>query len=671
MKKQVLSVALVLAMVLSLVSYGAAASDVIHYESAPGIIRIYSDMTEEEAQLAFVNGMPTDAKTLTQSLEGFLGDDAYRQKPETITQAKEITKNCKSDYEKLQAIHDWVAENIWYDWDTYESGEYQAPDYKFDPVTVLKNRRAVCSGYAFLSYSMLIAVGIPAAYFVGNGKYGGGYTEKDRHAWNAAFVDGRWIQFDATWDSGNVWIGGKKQNNTPYPASREWFDTKTNTLVWHKTDDGVYPAVNFFTLDNALTYVDPHEDPLSTNDIHLEIPYGVISVGTIASEPTEYSSDGMLPNYALRRIKSVVIPDTVKTIGDYWFLGVGADTLTIPNNVTAIGRWAFSGSALKSIVIPDSVTEMGEGAFRLSRDLAKVTLSAKLTKIEDDAFIGCYSLREIKIPPSVKSIGDISFAHCNNLERIYIPSSVTYISDSAFLADTRMSEIGKYTNMTPINVVIYGQKGSYAERYAADRGIKFAVSDGAFSALNSESAAAWARDGINSAVAKGFVPIDLQDKYANVITRQEFCRMAVRFVEYKTGKTINAVLREKGLSVNSKWFSDSADSAILAAYALGITSGTVAPTDTAPGLFSPNGQFTREQAATMIMNACKVLGMDTRNPPASDFTDLSTASSWAVGGINFVRANGIMGGTSTTEAVFTPKTNYTRQESIVTFDSIK
>jgi transglutaminase-like putative cysteine protease len=178
-------------------------------------------------------------------------------------------------------------------------------------------------------------------------------------------------------------------------------------------------------------------------------------------------------------------------------------------------------------------------------------------------------------------------------------------------------------------------------------------------------AAAWAREGIESAIAKGFVPADIQNNYTSVITRQEFCRMAVKFVEYRAGKTIDAVLQEKGLSTDPGAFSDTSDPDILAAHALGITSGT------GGGKFSPNGQFTREQAATMLMNTCKAIGMDVSDPPASDFTDLGSASSWAVTGIDFVRANGIMNGTSSAGSVFTPKTTYTRQESIVTFDRIK
>ena len=72
----------------------------------------------------------------------------------------------------------------------------------------------------------------------------------------------------------------------------------------------------------------------------------------------------------------------------------------------------------------------------------------------------------------------------------------------------------------------------------------------------------------------------------------------------------------------------------------------------------------------MLMRVCGVIGMDTANPPASDFVDINMADTWVHDGINFVRAKGIMGWSSTTSSMFSPKETYTRQESIVTFDRI-
>ena len=70
----------------------------------------------------------------------------------------------------------------------------------------------------------------------------------------------------------------------------------------------------------------------------------------------------------------------------------------------------------------------------------------------------------------------------------------------------------------------------------------------------------------------------------------------------------------------------------------------------------------------MIMNTCKVIGVEISSNAASGFTDLNVASSWAVSGINFVRANGIMSGTGNNK--FDPKSTYTREQSIITFNNI-
>ncbi len=191
-------------------------------------------------------------------------------------------------------------------------------------------------------------------------------------------------------------------------------------------------------------------------------------------------------------------------------------------------------------------------------------------------------------------------------------------------------------------------------------------------ALDLDTASTWARDGITGAIAKGFVPADIQGSYTNVITRQEFCCMAVKWLEYRLGKNIDAIVAERGIPERmTHTFSDTTDANILAAYRLSVAGGTQAPTDTTPGLFTPSGQFSREQAATMIMNTCKTAGMDVSNVAAAGFTDISTASSWAIDGINYVRNGGIMQGTSITPPVFSPKSTYTREQSIITFNNIK
>lgn len=181
-----------------------------------------------------------------------------------------------------------------------------------------------------------------------------------------------------------------------------------------------------------------------------------------------------------------------------------------------------------------------------------------------------------------------------------------------------------------------------------------------------DSASDWARDAIMTATANGYVPYDIRNNYKKVITRAEFCRMAVMYVEYATGLSADAIMMAKGVSRDPDAFSDTSAPYILAAHALGIANGT----DSEKRLFSPDGEISREQAATMIMNTCMVIGIDVSNPPISGFVDMSSAAEWAVDSISFCYANKIMNGTNVSPLSFSPKETYTREQSIMTFNNI-
>ncbi|MCL1819485.1 MAG: hypothetical protein FWG36_02375, partial [Oscillospiraceae bacterium] len=186
------------------------------------------------------------------------------------------------------------------------------------------------------------------------------------------------------------------------------------------------------------------------------------------------------------------------------------------------------------------------------------------------------------------------------------------------------------------------------------------------------SASDWAKEGLTTALAKGFVTADIQSDYTAGITRAEFCKLAVSWLRYLTGKDTATILSDRGMMIVTEGvFSDTNDYDIIAAFALGITGGTVAPTADTPGLFNPDGGFDRESAATMIMNTCRAAGMDVSNIADTGFTDIGLANSWTVDGINFCYNAGIMGGVSTSELVFEPKRSYSREMSILTFDKIK
>lgn len=109
-----------------------------------------------------------------------------------------------------------------------------------------------------------------------------------------------------------------------------------------------------------------------------------------------------------------------------------AKDVVIPGSVTEILPKVFSNSYITSVVIPDSVKTIGHSAFSQCPYLASVSFPAGLKIIENDLFSGCWSLKEITIPGSVLEIGFRAFADCYHLKKVNIMDGVRRIEQYAF-----------------------------------------------------------------------------------------------------------------------------------------------------------------------------------------------------------------------------------------------
>ena len=134
-----------------------------------------------------------------------------------------------------------------------------------------------------------------------------------------------------------------------------------------------------------------------------------------------------------KTIVSVIIPDSVTSIGNYAFYDCSLTSVVIGDGVTTIGYSAFSHcSSLTSVVIPDSVTSIGNDAFSDCYALTSVVIPDSVTSIGDRAFSFCSALTSVVIGDSVTSIGYSAFWGCSSLSSVVIGDSVTSIDDSAF-----------------------------------------------------------------------------------------------------------------------------------------------------------------------------------------------------------------------------------------------
>ena len=133
-------------------------------------------------------------------------------------------------------------------------------------------------------------------------------------------------------------------------------------------------------------------------------------------------------------LSNIVIPDRMTSIGSGAFWGCcSLSNVVVPDSVTSIGNGAFrSCSSLSNVIIPNSVTSIGNGTFYGCRSLSNIGIPSCVTNIANFLFCGCRSLSDIVIPDSVTSIGIGAFSNCRFLSNIVIPDSVTNIRRGAF-----------------------------------------------------------------------------------------------------------------------------------------------------------------------------------------------------------------------------------------------
>lgn len=144
----------------------------------------------------------------------------------------QLTRGCTNAYKKCLVIHDWVANNIYYDRDSLINDRYQQTNN--DSLAVLNSRKTVCGGYSNLTQALLISAGVYAinleCYACGEGE--SNFSDQDdniltkdaNHVMTAAFADDRWILMDVTWDSDNVYEEGLFKQRTGRGTSRQYFD---------------------------------------------------------------------------------------------------------------------------------------------------------------------------------------------------------------------------------------------------------------------------------------------------------------------------------------------------------------------------------------------------------------------------------------------------------------
>lgn len=157
----------------------------------------------------------------------------------------------EDEYTKTKAVHDFITENIKYDYDIKKFSAYDG----------IVSKNVVCNGYAALTYKMMKDLGLGVRCITG-------YSGADYHAWNIGRIGKKWYNIDNTWDATNsddisVFYTYFLRNNADFPDHKR--DPQFNTKEFNAS----YPMSK-----TSYKSDDEYEQTFSLNKLQKTIGVG-------------------------------------------------------------------------------------------------------------------------------------------------------------------------------------------------------------------------------------------------------------------------------------------------------------------------------------------------------------------------------------------------------------
>lgn len=321
---------------------------------------------------------------------------------EMETAAKEATKNCKTDYEKITTITDYVHSVMTYD--------ISKSHVVWSMEDAWNTKTGVCDQYSQIMERMMQILGIPSFQVAGKNHACTLSYDKDSK---------KWIFSDPT--------NGIKDWN-PYTRAGN-ADVVIENIGYLKLNNAYY-CINFDRKnpENGMDY-DNWDFPEKWG---VELHDWDYTKGT----------DIIINDTALEGIPFTAISEKA------FFNDKQLTSLSLPSSVERVDSLAFEGASnLKTVTFSDSgkgLKKIDSLAFKDCSSLESIDLSnAEITEIPVRAFENCTSLKSIKLPSTVTKIADNAFAGCSNLEEIkgLEQCKISELSATAFDGCVRLKDI--------------------------------------------------------------------------------------------------------------------------------------------------------------------------------------------------------------------------------------
>jgi len=153
------------------------------------------------------------------------------------------------------------------------------------------------------------------------------------------------------------------------------------------------------------------------------------------------------------RIKRVVLPKSIKKIGEFAFRGCSrlvACEMRGFSTSYALNEGVFNNcTSLKSITLPEGITFVPKNFFAGCEALTDIKLPGTCVTIADGAFFRCEAIKGISLPKGLLAIGRQAFFCCKSLKEIKLPEGITKVGEQAF-DKTALAEVTLPESLTEI-----------------------------------------------------------------------------------------------------------------------------------------------------------------------------------------------------------------------------
>ena len=251
----------------------------------------------------------------------------------------------------------------------------------------------------------------------------------------------------------NIYIGG--DNNHPDLSISQFIDClKSNNPDIANAFEPM--SNNIFTYSDR--YIKNLPNPLPSNAANV-YQIDIEGLNNIFSHPDNKSQISKIETF--NEFEKFY---NISEISENMFIGFqNLKTITIPPTTRTIGEYAFAGlENLENIIIPEGsiLNKTSKSAFQRCTNLKNINLPESLTIIEESVFADCSNLENIVIPKTCVEIGINAFAGCRKLKNIVCkPEIPPAVAEN----DNNIHEI---YNSNP-NIIVYVNE-KYLANYFAD-----------------------------------------------------------------------------------------------------------------------------------------------------------------------------------------------------------